>query len=78
MARPKLGPAGRLPGPGASLKHDMAQHLPAGPELGVKYGPSHCEHMSHLLKKLLTYYIIIVNLLFRKICRFAYSHAHVM
>ena len=27
-------------GPGTSVKHDLAQHLPAEPELGLKFGPS--------------------------------------
>ena len=60
----KPGPAGWLPGLGASVKHDPVQHFPAGPELGLKYGPGRCEPMSHFIKKLLTYYLIIVNLLF--------------
>ena len=35
----KSGPAGWLPGLGACLKHDTAQYLPAGHELGLIYGP---------------------------------------
>ena len=53
MAWPKARPGWLAAWPGAILKHDPDQHLPIGTALALKYGSSHCEHMSHLLKNYL-------------------------
>ena len=45
------GPAGGRPGPTASLNYGPAQELPAGLQIGVKYGPGTARPSNAILVK---------------------------